>query len=797
MEGAADFLRQSMSYANIIINLKTRQLDKLFTYAIPPQFRGNISSGHRVVVPFGRGGYVDGVVWSTTEQSPDFKVRPIAQILPDRYALSQSQRIIMQLLRKYYMATYQEAYLAVLPSVQKLDKIVVYNVIRAFDDYSAGQVLSAEQLANFSARQLAEKVNCGELEKHLTFDFKHHKKTVEWVIKQYDDLPSALQKVAKRAVKKQRILKHMAYIDALPLSDLCKATRATRRDLVALVEAGFFKLEKRDWQYQAASWQPSKQSVAAPPLSAEQARVVRDYLAQSEPRAALLNGVTGSGKTRVYIELAKRAIQSGKQVLMLVPEISLTPQLVARFSSQLTSDIGVIHTYIRPTDKIAVYQRIKSGDIKIVIGARSAIFAPFDNLGLIVIDEEHEYSYKSETIPRYHTVELALALAKKMNIDILLGSATPAIKTHHLVDIGALKALYLKRSFSGSELSDIQIVDMTALPSGTTISGPLYDAIKGCFAKSEQVILFHNRKGFARMRQCHGCGYVHMCRNCAVPMTVYDNGRQFACHYCGYREPEIAECPICGEQMADIGIGIEQIEAELQRCFADRKFAVVDADTTRNQVRYRELLRDFESGKIDGLIGTQVLAKGLDFANVTLVGVLLADQLIHMPDYNSTERAYQLLTQVAGRAGRSALRGRALIQTYQPEHPLFDYVINRDFSGFIKEEKRLRDLVGYPPYVTLFTIKVQSEHKLKAFEQGQRIYEFYDKNFIKNQIDAKVYPPLEPYYGKIRQQYRLQIVFKVAKRCRAAVLKTLYYGIVKNKYNLIDPSCWVDVDFDG
>ncbi len=786
-----------MTYANVIINLKTRQLDKLFTYFIPPQFRGNISSGHRVVVPFGRGGYVDGVVWSTTDRTPDFKVKAIVEKLPDDYALSASQRLIMQLLRRLYMATYQEAYLAVLPSVQKLDKNVQYNVLKTFDDWRAGQQLDPLQLTGYSAQQIAEKVKSGHLQKRLSFDFKHHKKTVEWVVKRYGDLTAALQQVAKRAVKKQRILRHMAYIDALPTTDLCKATRATRRDVLALVEAGFFELKERDWQYQTAHWQVLDKPAVAPPLSAEQEVVKRDFLAIDAPRAALLNGVTGSGKTRLYIELVKRVVASGGQALVLVPEISLTPQLVARFSAQLSAEIGVIHTYIKPADKIAIYQRIKSGDIKIVIGARSAIFAPFNDLALIVIDEEHEYSYKSETIPRYHTVELALALAAKLSIDILLGSATPSIKTNHLVDVGRLKALYLKRAFSGSELSDIQIVDMTALPSGTVLSTPLCDAMKACFEKSEQVILFHNRKGFARMRQCRSCGYVHMCRNCAVPMTVYDGGRQFVCHYCGYREPELAQCPICAERLFDVGIGLEQIAGELQRRFAERTFAVIDADITRSQTRYRAILDDFESGRIDALIGTQVLAKGLDFANVTLVGVLLADQLIHMPDYASTERAYQLLTQVAGRAGRGIVRGRALIQTYQPEHPLFDYVINRDFAGFVKEEKRVRDAVGYPPYVAMFVVKVQSEDELKAYEQGRRIYEFYDKNFIKNDIDAKVYPPLQPYYGKVRQQYRLQIVFKVALRSRAAVLKTLYYGIVKNKYNLIDSTCWVDVDFDG
>ncbi len=787
-----------MRYANVIINVKTRQLDKLFTYVIPPELRGNILAGHRVVVPFGKGQFIDGLVWSLSAEKPSFNVKPIVEKLPDDYMLGPTQLYIMQILRKRYAATYQEAYLAVLPSVQKLDKNLLYSVTRPFDDYTIGHVITKRELIElYSQTEINAKLKAGYLSKQTKFDFKHKNKTVEWVKPLYLDVAEALARIGQRAVKKRRIIKHMAHLKRLPLRDLTAATRATRRDILALVNSGFLAVEQQIENYAISNYTATTPTTQHKPLSAEQQRVVEQYEALKAPRAALLIGVTGSGKTWVYIELAKQALQLGKQVLVLVPEISLTPQLVARFSEQLTTDIGVIHTYIRPADKVNIYQRIKTGDIKVVIGARSAIFAPFKQLGLIVIDEEHEYSYKSETIPRYQAVELALQLAHKLSIDILLGSATPSIQTHHLVDTGRLKALYLKNAFGPAQLSDIKIVDMTALPKDTLLSSLLTDAITACFARREQVILFHNRKGYARSKQCRSCGYVHMCQNCAVPLTVYEGGNQFVCHYCGYREPQLTKCPNCGNQLVEIGFGIEQIQQRLSVLFPTKTFAVVDSDLTHNQAKYIDTLTAFKAGQIDGLIGTQILAKGLDFANVTLVGVILADQLIHMPDYLSSESAYQLLTQVAGRAGRGDKPGVALIQTYQPEHPLFDFVIKRDFDAFIKEEKQLRDIVGYPPYVTLFTVKIQSENKIAAHQQAQRLYAFYDKNFKRNNIEAQIFQPIQPYYARIRHRYRAQLLFKVKKESRSAVLTMLYYGIVQNKYNLVDSKCWVDIDFDG
>ncbi len=788
-----------MHYANVIINLKTRQLDQLYSYRIAPHLSGQLSAGSRVVVPFGRGQYVDGLVWSLTDQKPQFSnIKTIVEKLADDYALSASQLQLMKILRKRYAATYQEAYLAVLPSVQKLVKTETYRVLQAFDDYAVDAIISQRQLsARYSQAQIRQKIKAGQLDRQRTFSFAHNQKMVEWVRPLYRDLASTLATFSTRAVKKRRIIKHVAHLDAVRLSQLKSATRATRRDIMALVKSGYLALEERRADHVESVFQSANNSRQHKPLSAAQSDVVNQFLAIDKPRAALLIGVTGSGKTRVYIELAKQALAANRQVLVLVPEISLTPQLVARFSAQLTSDVGVIHTYIKPSDKVTIYQRIKSGDIKVVIGARSAIFAPFKQLGLIVIDEEHEYSYKSETIPRYQTVELALELANKLSIDIILGSATPSVQTHHLVDTGLLKALYLKNAFGRAQLSEIKIVDMTLLPKDTLLSPPLVAAMTGCFERGEQVILFHNRKGYARAKQCHGCGYVHNCQNCAVPLTVYQGTAQFVCHYCGYREPQLFDCPTCGDKLVDVGYGIEQIYNQLIRLFGDRKFVVVDSDLTHKYDDYNATLAAFQRAEIDCLIGTQVLAKGLDFANVTLVGVVLADQLIHMPDYLSTERAYQLLTQVAGRAGRGSKAGLALIQTYQPQHDLFKYVITRDFDAFLDQEKQLRDIVGYPPYVTLFTVKIQSENKLAVHDQAQRLYHFYEKNFKRHDIEAQVFQPIQPYYARIRQQYRAQILFKVNKASRSVALTMLYYGIVKNKYNLVDTKCWVDIDFDG
>lgn len=785
-------------YAQVIVNIKTRELDQTYTYLIPRDSDYHAVVGARVVVPFGKSQYVDGVIIGINADKPDYRLKPIHQVLAPIYHLTATQLNLMKHLKKHYGATYQEAFLTVLPSVQKLDKKIVYNINDELQPFKAGQSLAAEQLqAHYDAKRIKSLIKAKKITKRSVFSVVTEAKKNTWVHANFSDLASALSAVSKRAVKKKRILRHIAHIKTILLTELTKATQCTKRDVDNLCQVGLLRQSTRLEGFDSSRYGVTEKVTIAPPLTAEQERVIQHYHQLSEPRLTLLQGVTGSGKTRVYIEIAKSVIARGGQVLVLVPEISLTPQLVERFASQLTPCIGVIHTHVNPTHKASIYRQIAKGDIQVVIGARSALFAPYHNLQSIIIDEEHESSYKSDSIPRFHTVTLANLLAKDQKIDLVLGSATPSAATLHMVEKGQLQRLQLTSRIGRAGMSTIQLVDLKGIDINRSwLSDTLYLALAETFSKGEQAVLFHNRKGFANYSQCHYCGYIHQCHNCEVPLSIHDGGNTLQCHYCGYRRQYSANCPTCQQLMVDTGIGIEQVIDQLEMLFPERRFVRVDAEITRSHKTFINLLNEFRAGQIDALVGTQIIAKGLDFPDVTLVGVINADQLLNMPDYAALERAYQLLTQVAGRAGRHQKAGRVLIQTYQPNHPIFGYIVHADQEGFIKEDMRQRALLDYPPYVQMLTLKISSEDKRVVQCQADQLYTFYRHNFKTHAIKAKVYPPVTPYYAKIKHRYFMLITIKVKPQSYSTVLKTLYLGIVKNKYQLLQARCWVDIDFE-
>lgn len=785
-------------YAQVIVNIKTRELDQTYTYSLPPDSDYRAVVGARVVVPFGKSQYVDGVIIAIDSVKPDYRLKPIHQVLAPIYHLTASQLTLMKHLKKHYGATYQEAFLTVLPSVQKLDKKIMYHINDTLQPYKKGQHVTAKELqAHYDSARIKDLIKAKKIAKRPLFTIVTEAKKSTWVHANFSDLNSALSSIGKRAVKQQRILRHIAHIETILLTELTKATQSSKRDIDKLCQAGLLSQSTQLEGFDSGRYNIAEQAKVVPPLTPEQAGVTDQYQQLSEPRLTLLQGVTGSGKTRVYIEIAKRIIARGGQVLVLVPEISLTPQLVQRFASQLTPHIGVIHTHVNPTHKASIYRQIAKGDIQVVIGARSALFAPYHNLQSIIIDEEHESSYKSDTIPRFHTVTLAYLLAKELKIDLMLGSATPAATTLYMVEQGQLQLLQLTSRIGRAGMSTIQLVDLKGIDINRSwLSDTLYQALSETFDKGEQAVLFHNRKGFANYSQCHYCGYIHQCRNCEVPLSIHDAGKTLQCHYCGYRQGHQLNCPTCQQPMVDTGIGIEQVLEQLEQLFPKRRFARIDADITRSHKTFIELLNDFSVGKIDALIGTQIIAKGLDFPDVTLVGVINADQLLNMPDYAAAERAYQLLTQVAGRAGRHQKTGRVLIQTYQPNHPMFDYMIRADQQGFIKEEMRQRALLHYPPYGQLLTLKISSEDKRIVQRQAEGLYSFYSHNFKAHGIKAMVYPPVTPFYAKIKHRYFMLITIKVKPQSYSTVLKALYLGIVKNKYQLMQERCWVDIDFE-
>ncbi len=781
----------------VIVNLKTRALDKLFTYRIAEEHLADIAVGDRVVVPFANS-FCDALVWQLNETEPQIKLKEIAYLLPKKNALSRSQLCLIALLRKHYLATYQEAFLTVLSSVQKLDKIISYNVNRSFANFKEGQVVSAETLLQAVGKNkiptlIKEKI----LSQEVSFDFKISSRKTEYVLRLFTDSELALAKLSKRAVKRQRIVKYLAEREKVSYSSLCAATRATRRDILAMAELGFLKLAEADIAFDHYKYSLSPKSVKQPDLTSEQRRVLDAYHDLSTPRAALLHGVTGSGKTRIYIEIAKEMIARGKQVLLLVPEISLTPQLIERFSSQLNAKIGVVHSQVAQSDKLKIYQDLKSGELDVIIGARSALFCSFKDLGAIIIDEEHEQSFASQNIPRYHAVDLALALAKKMQIDIVLGSATPAAETYQMAETGKLSYFKLSKAIAKQGLANIEIVDIRGLDfRDSCLSIQLHRAMVETFAQNQQVILFHNRRGFAHYRQCHHCAHIEICDNCSVPLTVHASGKILNCHYCDYQRSVSEYCPVCGETLSDKGVGIDLLLMQLQSLFPDKRFALLQAQQTRSIANFRQILDAFGRGEIDCLLGTQVLAKGLDFPNVTLVGVLLADQLLAKPDFRGLERAYQILLQVAGRAGRSTKAGRVIVQTLQTEHDLFNHLIDRDYEQFIDEQLKQRQLLEFPPFAEHLSLNISSENAVAAKEQAEKIYQFYSYNYQKNAVQAQIYPPQEQYYFKIRNRYFYSIFIKSQMQAKQVVYKTLNLGIINNKYKLIRPDCWVDINFE-
>ncbi len=783
--------------AEIIINLKTRALDKLFTYGVPAELSDKIALGDRVVVSFNNS-YCDGLVWNLKSELPDFKVKELSYLLPKEYSLSSTQLHLIKLLRSKYLASYQEAFLTVLPSVQKLDKIIRYTIDEEFNSFTIGQVISEKDLLkHFTKNDIDKLVKNKTLSKNIAFELRVDKPMIEWVNKLFQSEEEALANIPKRAVKRQRIIKYLASVERVKYNDLTKATRATRQDIVLLEQQGFLSLNSEEFSFDAEKYALTERKKQHLPLNEQQMLVCKAFLESAKPRSALLHGVTGSGKTRVYIELAKKCLQQGEQVLLLLPEISLTPQLIERFSSQLDAKIGVIHSHVSPKEKVAIYKALKKGEIDVIIGARSALFCSFSQLGLIIIDEEHENAFQADNIPRYHAVDLALALAQKNGIDILLGSATPAAESYYLAERGELQYLELKEPIAKHGLAELELVDIRALDrTKNCLSIELHKAISAAFERGEQVILFHNRRGFAHYRQCHHCGYLELCENCSVPLTVHANGKYLRCHYCDFQRAAVTVCPACAQPLDDKGLGIDAVLNQLESLFSKQRFALVQAKDTRSKENFRQILNDFAAGTIDCLLGTQVLAKGLDFPNVTVVGVLLADQLLAMPDFRNAERAYQMLLQLAGRAGRSQKKGRVIIQTLQTEHPLFDTLFARDYKGFINEELTQRALASFPPFALHLRINISSEDARLAHEQARLIYEFYHYNYQKNQVDVSIYPPVEQYYFKLRNRYYYTIYLKTTNTAKALVYQTLSRGIINNKYKLIKPNCWVDINFE-
>jgi primosomal protein N' (replication factor Y) len=509
-------------------------------------------------------------------------------------------------------------------------------------------------------------------------------------------------------------------------------------------------------------------------------------------KPVLLKGVTGSGKTEVYIRLIEKELEAGGQVLYLVPEIALTTQLIKRLRAVFNEKVGVYHSRFSENERVEIWNNIlrypneSSGDknYRLIIAARSGLFLPFSNLGLIIVDEEHDYSYKQQSpAPRYHARDAAVYLATFHKSKILLGSATPSLESYYNAQSGKFEIAELHKTFSQTGEVDVEICDLKLYEAQQNMKGvltpPLYNAIQTALALRQQVILFQNRRGFAPYTQCNSCGTVPYCVNCDVPLIYHKYIDKLSCHYCGYHTVVPKVCAACGKpDLRFRGLGTEKIEEDLEMLFPDATIARMDLDTTRSKYAHRQLIDDFEAGQIDILIGTQMVTKGLDFDNVSVVGVLNIDSTLNFPDFRSHERAYQLLTQLRGRAGRKNHKGKLYIQTAQPNHQILSAILQSDVSKFYADQLREREVYHYPPFVRLIELNVISAvpdelHNLAAELAAE----------LKNTVPAELLGPEFPPVSRIRGKYHKRILLKFGRKQSLRQMRELIHQVLVNVYS--------------
>ncbi len=688
-------------YASVIIEYGNKAVDRKFTYIIPPKYQDIIKVGHRVLVPFNNREIEGFVLKITKEYNGAFDLKEITNICDEEPILNEEMLLLGDEITKKILCSKISIYQAMLPKA-----------LKAKHDTNIGIKNDRYLVLNKSKEEILSYIETCKYQK------------------QVDILKELL------ANEKILISKTSSSIETLLKKDLVK---------YIYEEVNRYK-SNFTGRYKPVTLNEMQESV----VNKVKLNTFKPYL---------LYGITGSGKTEVYMELIDRVIHQGKTAIMLVPEISLTPQIVDRFVTKFGSDIAILHSGLNEYEKYDEYRKILSGKVKIVVGARSAIFAPLKNIGIIVIDEEHTSTYKQDNNPRYHARDVAMLRGKYHQCPIILGSATPSLESFARALNNVYELLTLtKRAGSGS-LPSIEIVDMKeeSRSGNFVLSKVLIDKIWSRLRKNEQVILLLNRRGYSSMLTCRDCGNVIKCPNCDISLTYHKSSNTNRCHYCNYSIKNVNKCPVCGSSnMKDYGLGTEKLEEELNRIFKSRVIRM-DMDTTSKKGMHEKIINDFGEHKYDILLGTQMIAKGLDFPLVTLVGVINADSSLNVPDFRSAEVTFGLLSQVSGRAGRSGLAGEVIIQTYNPDHYSIVYAKNHDYYSFYKEEMKIRKALSYPPYYYITLVNITSKDYELGFKEANKIGDYLRKNL---NPDTKVLGPSMANIFKMNNIYHYQCIIK-------------------------------------
>ena len=782
-------------FAEVVVDIAALGVDRVFHYSVPPEIRDRIQVGSRVVVPFGPRrvqGFVVGFV-----PSPEVdEVRPIEKA-PDRQPLIPRELVeLAEWMASYYLSQRILALRAVIPAVILKRRHERVSLLVGPDEAGRlARVLHAQAPAQGRVLELLAEE--GPLSKSVLAK-RAGIKGISGVIERLEQKALVEETVSWRSPVKPRLLKAVsltldgtdsdevisrlpagAGVQAdviellrekaspgpIPIIDLVGELGCSRGPVNALIEKGILKvfdIEVRRDPNHGDSYRDR------PHVLTEGQRLVLDSISRSlvsgTQQSFVLHGVTGSGKTEVYLQAIAQALEIGRQAIVLVPEIALTPQMVAAFKGRFPNRVAVLHSHLGAGERYDEWRRIRNGEVQVAVGARSAVFAPFDNIGLIVIDEEHENTYKQGEAPRYHAREVALWRGRYHGAAVVLGSATPSMESYHMAQEGQYELLELPERIGGRPFADVTVVDMRKELKGgnrSIFSRELGSAIEEATQAKGQAILFLNRRGFSTFVLCRECGHVMRCPECDVSLTYHQGEQLLKCHYCDYTAETPKVCPQCRSRyIRYFGVGTQRVAEEAARHFPNLSIGRMDVDTMRRKGSHQRILDRFSSGELDILVGTQMVAKGLDVENVTVVGVISADTSLNLPDFRSAERTFQLLTQVAGRAGRGKRLGRVIVQTYSPNHYSIQAAAKQRLEEFYPQEAEVRRPLCYPPYGKLVKVTVAAQDQEMAESAAERLARLLADTPIMEQ-GLQLLGPVEAPLARLRGWFRIQLLLKV------------------------------------
>ena len=779
-------------YVDVIVPLP---IASQYTYSVPAELEESVQEGCRVVVSFGQKKFYTAIVTKVHYVAPEnYETKDVEEVLDTSPVILPTQFRFWEWLSTYYLCTLGDVYKAAMPSGMKLESetLVAYN-----EDFEATVPLPKNEqrildLLNDDKEQCVTQLQKASglksilpiikrlLEKQAIFvkeDLKRNYKprtearvrlteaySTEHALRElFDNLGRAKKQLSllMKYIELSGWMGTASTLKEVSKKDLLDKTAASVSILNSLVEKGVLET----YYYEIGRLDKSiKGTLSLNPLNVAQERAftaIRNSF--QEKSVCLLHGVTSSGKTEIYIHLIEEVLRKGQQVLYLLPEIALTTQITERLKRVFGHRLGVYHSKFPDAERVEIWKKqLTDESYDIILGVRSSIFLPFKRLGLIIVDEEHENTYKQqEPAPRYHARSAAIMLASMYGAKVLLGTATPSVESYFNARKGKYSLVQLKERYKEIRLPHIELVDIKELTRQKRMKGPfspvLVKEIRSALDRREQVILFQNRRGFAQMIECRTCGWIPKCKNCDVSLTFHKRLNQLTCHYCGYTQSVAASCPACGGvELLNRGIGTERIEEDIQLTFPDVRVARMDLDTTRSRTAYEKIIADFEQGKTDILIGTQMISKGLDFNHVNVVGILNADTMLNYPDFRSYERAFQLMAQVAGRAGRKDKQGLVILQTKSPELPVISQVLNNDYEQLYEDQLAERQVFRYPPFYRLIYVYLK-HRKEDVLEQAAEMA----ATLLRTGLGNRVLGPDKPPIARIQTLFIKKIMIKV------------------------------------